>query len=454
MNAAEYFKLAVSSYENGDMESAMLYADRTLEIIGSNGSHILYNDLAIIYKHSGRLWSALSCAARGVANAPPHSVLHATYATLLHEVGRHGDAEQIFARILALKRFRPYWTNYGNLLADMGRYDEAENAHKHALAFDPKSPENNSNLANLYLQTAKYDDAEFFALRCLKENPQFAPAYLTLGILHLLRGELKTGLDLYQWRFRSTGEARHFPWPRWDGSACKRLLVAGEQGYGDEIMCARYLPLLLARGKVTEKVIFACDKSLHRLFEHSEIGFCEIVDTIDEKTDVDCYIDLMDLPRVFDCEIPRPLDLKITRAPLTQFKIGYCIKGSDAHKNDKYRSINPGLFYSYINGNDSFIELSKENMERMFAARDILDTAIIIFGLDLVITVDTMIAHLAGSLGIKTWLLLPANPDWRWRLEKSTTDWYPSIEIFRQGKLGDWNAPLARMANRLMELPL
>lgn len=438
-----HFMMALS-FQDRDIAKASYHAQEAKELAGNDGTAVFYNDIGIIFLKAKQYWQAFYCLSRASSMKWATTDVDGNLATVMHALKMYKESERLFKRVLQQRKLSKFFTNYGNLLYDIGRLDEAERAHKRCLELNPTLSEVHINLANFYLNTAKYDLAEYHACEVLYRDPKNPQASFVMGILHLLANDLKIGLSLYRWRFKANGDDRKFPLERWNGSHIpgKKILITGEQGLGDNIMMFRYIPLLSEKGI---DIDLACDKKLHRLFS----TFYKDVTYTDNPhfENYDYYLDMMDLPLIFDsfanemsnCYIPDVFHDNITYNGGETY--GWCVTGNPSHKNDKYRSINRELFmdsevFKYID-TEKTIELTQKALSDM-GKNDILDVAKLLSDLKTVITVDTMIAHLAGTIGVPTILMLPANPDWRWLREGTASRWYPSVKIFRQKKLGDW----------------
>ena len=331
-------------------------------------------------------------------------------------------------------------------------------------------------LGTLARQTGRFEDAIAFFKQVLAAEPDSIDAKLTISLMRLTLGQFAEGWRDYRSRWyitRHADLARRYPAPVWSGQnfAGRTLLVYPEQGTGDVIQFARYLPLAAARGG---RVVFECPQALRRLFQpfHEDIT---IVAQGSALPAFDLAIPLLDLPILFNTNLdsvpPLLPNLAADAAPIAAWasrleglpglRIGLAWRGNPGFANDRNRSMKLAALRPLIEGSvASFVSLQKgpaaaeiaENgwQDRILdlgsALDDFADTAAVIAGLDLVVSVDTAVAHLAGSLRRPVWILIPFVPDWRWLLARSDSPWYPSARLFRQTSPGDWSQPVADMA--------
>jgi hypothetical protein len=298
----------------------------------------------------------------------------------------------------------------------------------------------------------------------------------------LLLGQFAEGWEENEWRLKNPlAPQRPWPQPVWDGSplAGRTIMLRCEQGLGDHLQFVRYAPLVKASGGT---VMLACPRRMMAI-----LGTCAGVDQLvaDEGPlpPFDFQMPLLSLPRVFHTDLTNtPASVPYLRAPQERvsqwakdlapdgrLRIGIGWQGNRNYAGDRWRSIPLAQFapLAAISG-VRLIGLQKwdgsEQISQVdFAVEDLgsrldngedafLDTAAVIKNLDLVVTSDTALAHLAGALGAKTWLALPVSPDWRWMLEREDSPWYPTMRLFRQDQRGDWSQVFARMAAELANI--
>ena len=367
------------------------------------------------------------------------------------------------------------WLNLGNLLAEAGRAPEAETAYRSALAADPVFPEAHSGLGCVLSQSGRLDEALASFDRAISLRPNFAEAHWNQGFTLLLAGDLARGWEKYEWRKRHDHFAATFPTltgQAWEGQplAGRTLLIYAEQGLGDTVQFARYAPVLAQHGA---KVVLACDPKLVPLLA-SVPGVAAAVAKNEKLPPYDFWVDQMSLPRILETRlenIPSPeayLSATPSRVEAWRkslpvgFKVGLVWAGNPHHSNNARRSAPPeALIPLTATAGATFISLQvggaaidagrigSSVIDVSDRLTDFQETAAAISCLDLIITVDTAVAHLAGALGKPVWTMLPHAPDWRWMCDRTDTPWYNSMRLFRQSSPGDWTELAARMADAL-----
>jgi hypothetical protein len=304
-------------------------------------------------------------------------------------------------------------------------------------------------------------------------------AHWNEALLRLLTGDFSRGWAKYEWRWRNESLAlstRNFSQPLWLGAEAidgKTILLHSEQGLGDTIQFCRYVPLVAARGA---RVILEVERPLHEIMTNLA-GATEVISKGDALPDFDFHCPLLSLPLAFGTHLETiPSLTSYLRAPGQTLKhwqarlgpkarprIGLVWSGRPAHKNDQNRSISLRSLLPLLDIEATFVSLQKDVRSDDAAVlkecndvlhfgdelKDFSDTAALILQLDLVISVDTSVAHLAGALGEPVWILLPYNPDWRWLLDRDDSPWYPSARLFRQQQIGNWAGVIDQVKNEL-----
>jgi FkbM family methyltransferase len=373
--------------------------------------------------------------------------------------------------------------NLGILRTSEGRMDSAIGSFKYALRIDPRSAEAWQGLAHLYICVHRLDEAEEALHHALEIQPDMIEANITLGILLLLRGRLSDGWPHYEKRWQRTGHAEQpqFDAPEWTGDDLgeRALLVYSEQGYGDNLQFARYLPLLRQRYP-RARIYYQCPQALWRLFEFRAAAWgVEMLKLKEEPSSFDAHVALLSLPWRMGTTLENiPADIPYiapppalvekwaTRIePLSGRKVGLVWSGSETYGMQKFRAVHlkqlkplldvGGIYWVSLQKGKDAGQIAEEGLanrviDLMNEVEDFADTAAIIAHLDRVISVDTAVLHLAGALGKPAWLLNRFNTDWRWLLEREDSPWYPTLRIFRQTSFGDWDSVLPRVVEALV----
>ena len=430
----------------------------------------------LFYQGSGHLQAgdavqAEACWQAALALDPNMAEAHANLAYLHDERGEWAQAEACYQRALELQ---PYHTqlhlNYGTLLAGRKRLAEAEAAYIQAIALEPQAASGWSNLGGLYAGMKRDAEAELCCRQALLREPEHAKARFNLAYVLLRQGRFEEGWPCLEARDWYAALQAQLDCPRWVGESLqgKSLLIGPEAGYGDMIQFARYAPLLKARGAA--RITVLCPSALKALL--ITLQDVDAVLAWDEAMPAegwDCWTPLLSIPLhcgtrldSIPAELPYLQALPERRArwqarlPTGGLRVGLVWKGNPRFENDADRSL-PGLELlaplAAVPG-VRFISLQKgegEDEARLpptglpllhlgSEIEDFADTAAIVAGLDLVICVDTAVAHLAGALGRPCWVLLPHyKTDWRWLEDRNDTPWYPGLlRLFRQGPAQDW----------------
>mgnify|MGYP001809860770 CR=1 FL=1 len=362
-----------------------------------------------------------------------------------------------------------------NVLGDLEQFDEAVLHYRQAIKLSPAFGPAYYNLANALRDLGRLDEAEAaFRQAIIRDPGRAAEIRNSLAMCQLLGGRYAEGWNGYEARWE-TGRlpVRDLPQPPWDGAALtgRTILLHAEQGFGDTVQFVRYAPVVAARGA---RVVLEVQPGLTELCR-SIPGVAQVVGQGEPLPAIDTHLPLLSLPRVMGAEIPQTVPYVTPAAALVTLwrnrlaklrgtRVGLVWSGNPRHKNDRRRSLPLSAFaglpadsgYAYISLQlgPAEAELAASPMRGAIhdistAIRDFHDTAAVLSQLDLVITCDTAVAHLAGAMGRPVWVLLPHAPDWRWGLETEDTPWYPTMRLFRQPSPGDWATPLRRVADEL-----
>ncbi len=493
--------------ELGRREEAVASYDLALAI--QPGHAAAWCNRGVTLHELGRFDEALASLDRAVSAQPDLAEAHSNVGNVLRDLKRHEEAVASYDRALtlcpdypealsnrgnalsALKRYdealasyeralavRPdhaeAWCNRGAALNDLGRYEDALASYGRALALQPDYPEALCNRGATLTELRRYDEAGADYDRALALQPEMQELHWNKATLRLLTGDFARGWPEYEWRWKRENLARtwrDFPQPVWRGEEItgKTVLLHSEQGFGDTIQFCRYVPLVAGRGG---RVILEVEKPLRRLME-ALAGVAEIVSRGDPLPSFDAHCPLLSLPLAFDTRLETiPWSGPYLSAPSDEMaawharlaaqrrpRVGLVWSGNAAHHRDADRSIPLEALFPLLDVNASYVSVQKEvrpaDAAAMAGRGDILDaaplltdfaaTAALLSQLDLLVTVDTSVAHLAGAMGRPVWLMLPYIPDWRWLLDRDSSPWYPVARLFRQDETRTWNSAIERV---------
>ncbi|MGC1776832.1 MAG: tetratricopeptide repeat protein [Xanthobacteraceae bacterium] len=395
---------------------------------------------------------------------------------MLAKLRRFDEALAGYDQVLALApNHVDALTRRGVALAELGRYDEALAAYAAALRIDPDYIDAYVNRGNVYAFFCRFDAALTDYTAATARQPEHADANFNEALVRLSLGDFRRGWPKYEyrWQCKQYASARpNFPRPVWRGDqdlSGKTILLCAEQGMGDAIQFVRYAPLIAARGA---KVLVGAHRPLAAVLS-SVPGVAQVIADGESLPDFDLYCPLLSLPLAFGTELAtipstvpyiRPQPDRVTRwegrVPQNgRLRVGVCWAGTSLHRGDRHRSIPIETFAKIMSvGGVDFVSLQKDVSDTQSAIlrehgvlqlgqefADFADTAAVIAMLDLVISVDTSVAHLAGAMGRATGVLIPFSPDFRWLLERTDSPWYPTMRFYRQSAIGRWETPVNRL---------
>jgi Tfp pilus assembly protein PilF len=445
-------------------------------------------NLGILLMEANRLSEAEASYRRVLELKPGYVEAHNNLANLLKEARRLPEAEASYRRALELNPdYADAYNNLGHLLVETMRLPEAEASYRRALELNPDYAEGHNNLGHLLFQEAtRLPEAEASFRRALELKPDYAQARFNLSLLLLALGRYAEAWPYFESRYDSnlkkpTSLVPDLPNPQWRGESLdgKSLVICPEQGFGDYVQFARYFPLLRERG--VSRLTLYCHPSLKPLLE-TAAGVDAVITDLALLPAHDYWAFPLSLPLHFGTGVdsipavfpylhalPARVERWRERLAPGKFRVGLVWKGNMNHKNDANRSL-PGLsalaplwsvpgvtFISLQKGQGEEEALNPPAGQPILQTgtdiRDFADTAAIVSQLDLVICVDTAIAHVAGALGKPCRVLLPAfGTDWRWLLDREDSPWYSNMRLFRQKDAGDWELPVQRIRQELQAL--
>ncbi|WP_175970508.1 tetratricopeptide repeat protein [Burkholderia sp. BCC0322] len=472
-------------------------AERTLRdaVIARPDDAVVRADLAMLLQALGRSDEAEQQYRESLAHEPNDAATLNSFGALLHQLERLPEAETCFRRAVSLQHgSREARGNLGNVLFAQRRYAEAESCYREVLACDPSFAEVWNNLGRLLHEVGRLDEAAAALRHALTLDHDRVPTTFNLSLVLLAMGQYEEGWRHYEARFQPSshwGDASSnrvlasLPAPLWHGEPLdgKSLVVWPEQGFGDVVQFARYLPLLKQRGLSTLTVV--CPAALTRLIATADgVDRCVEPDEAAALPAHDYAVPIMSLPlhcgttldtipaTVPYLHVPASLvERWRSSVPSAGLKVGLVWAGdprpdqAQAHATDRRRSLPASAYLPLLRiPGVSFVSLQKGETTRrqidtipsplrpadpMEHVRDFADTAAIISHLDLVITVDTSVAHVAGALGKPVWILSRFDGCWRWLADRDDSPWYPRARLFRQSEAGRWSDVVERVAGAL-----
>ena len=405
---------------------------------------------------------------------------------IFHDMGKFNEAKRAHEQALRLNpNDAEFNSNLAILLKEEGKFEHAEYLYMQAINIEPCFSTGYYNLGNLYREWGRFSESHRCFDKAIECEPDYADAHWNRANIALLEGNLEKGWQDYNWRHKTSLAKKlfphNYPQPRWEGQpfAGQRLLVYCEQGLGDAIQFVRYLPRVKSLGGT---VLLETWPALQSLFATAS-GIDELYVTQKEhpcSAQFDMAVSIMDLPYIFQTNLntipdntpylqadTEQVQQWHQRFNTNQLRVGLVWGGSPNHGNDKNRSVALRAFTEILGIPDvSFYSLQKgpaieqlNLIQPQIRPIDIgtqfenfKDTAGAIAAMDLIISVDTAVAHLAGALNKQVWTLLPFVPDWRWMNHRSDSPWYPSMKLYRQPGIGDWDSVFVQLASDLRNM--
>lgn len=472
-------------HRSGRLREAELHYRQALRAQPQNADALHY--LGLIANQVGKTEDSLRLVAQSIEIDPGNPAYHVNLAVILQGLRRYPEAMEHCRRAIALRaEFAEGHANLGALYSSAGDPQAGIGPLRRALELDPANLKARYNLAEALAKTADFAESKSEFEKVLAADPAHAQAHFGLSLVRLREGDFARGLEGYEWRWK-TGDPsipqRRFTSPMWDGSdlAGKTILLYCEQGYGDAIQFVRYVPMVAARGG---RVILECLPGIEPLMR-SVGGVDQVVTFGQPLPEHDLRCPILSLPRVFGTmmqTIPTSVPYLSVPAELIEkwrqrlsaespaacgLKVGLAWFGNPRQINNADRSIPPELLAPLreVPG-VTFYRLQKYMQTgpqappqpalpplplRDFTLdfTDFADTAALMANLDLVISTDTSIPHLAGALAKPVWLLTSFVPDWRWFLQRPDSPWYPTMRLFRQKRHREWQPVIEEVARHL-----
>lgn len=469
------FNLANLKRDKGALAGA---AEQYRAVLAGDPAHAAARtNLGLVLRDLGRFEEAHAELARVAGEQSDRPQPQFNLALVLSDLKLWPEAARACYRALALNpRYAAAMTLLGQCLRQLGHVDESVACCRRAVALAPDLPDAHSGLGHALIAEGWFGEAAISFDQALALDPSHLQARLGRGYVHLVLGRWGPGLEDYRMRWGARdARPRRMPMPAWEGEdlAGKRILLWAEQGFGDTIASSRFVPLVKAQDAT---VLLECPQPLSNLFQRLP-GVDQFVVAGERLPPADLHAPLMELPRLFAAypsTVPPPPDLHLEAKLGMKFDsllaraegcitVGIVWAGNPNYGGDAQRSVTLERFLPLAEiPNVQLLSLQKwpqaEQLKSTAAARildaaplleDFADTALLMDRLDLVITVDSAPAHLAGTLGRPTWVLLPFTPYWMWLLDREDSPWYPSVRLFRQPRRDDWGSVFARIAEEL-----
>jgi tetratricopeptide (TPR) repeat protein len=460
---------AFAAHKSGDQAEAEALC-RQLQG-GGRADARLYYLLGVVLQRRDRYPEAFDCLQRAAVLAPRAVAIVRGLGYVCHNLKDFPQAVEHFRRAVELQPNRAdLQDDLGHACFELGAIEDAEAAFRRALELNPQSAGTWNNLGKSLKQQNRLEEAIAAYQQAVTIQPDLTLAHYGLALALLAAGDLAAGFREYEWRPQRT--PRQFPQPRWRGEslAGRTLFLHAEQGFGDAIQAVRFVPPLRQQGA---RVILECRSRLKRLFVYSQCA--DVVIAHDEPIPAyDCCASLQSLPffsgvtlETIPNQVPYLAAPPGGELPGPGPRVGLVWAGNPKHNDDARRSIPlaemapilgiPGKrFFGLqipVPGRDRAKLATIPNFVNLGDGfRDFQDTAVAIGGLDLVIAVDTAVAHLAGALGKPVWLLVAHAPDWRWfRQSGDRSPWYPTMRLFRQSQRNQWGPVIAEVAAALAQ---
>lgn len=434
-----------------------------------------YNNLGLALLATGREREAIAAFAKAIEHNSHHANAYFNLGKMCTRRKQFAAAASMLRHALAIEPQHPYALHeLGRVHEKCGQLEQAIALYRRSMELDPTR----TIRGNLAATRALMGDPDGVAQqeKLVREQPDDAEAHWNLGIGLLLHGRYTEGWREFEWRTqipRFRKQHYRFDKPRWKGERLdgKTLLLFGEQGHGDTLQFLRYVPLAAAR---CARIVLDVPPLLQSLLKTFP-GIAACTALKEPKPDFDAYASLMSLPHLLQPQpIPSPAVIPvatssemINRASRSRLQVGLAWAGSPKQKRDHLRSI-PLAQWNGLTSIDSvdFTALQMgppspnapsaghafQFVQDCADAEDFAALAAVVAQLDLVITIDSAVAHLAGTMGKPVWILLPNTVDWRWGFRGTTTDWYPTARLFRQTTPADWSGVMADVAKELAVL--
>ena len=473
-----------SLHQLGELNEAKVVYEQILEIRADHFDALQL--LGLVSAQSKQYARAVYFLNRALKSNPNYAACHSNLGVALHELGLVNEAIASYDKAISIKPdYAEAYCNRGLALKALGYPNESLASFDNAISMNPDYAEAYSSRGDILQGLGRLDEALLSYEKAIGIKPDYAQAHWNLSLGHLLVGNFKSGWQGYEWRSKNedinrTIGIRGFEKPLWLGVEAVKdqtILLYAEQGLGDTIQFCRYVPLV---AKLGAKVILEVQRPLLKLLKNLD-GVSDIFTKDDNLPEFNYQCPLMSLPSVFKTELdsipvlsryishePDKLEnWQIKLGKKNRQRVGIVWSGGVTHISDQYRSLTLSQLLPYLPPCFEYFSLQKEvrDIDKDLLAQhseikyfgdeleDFSDTAALCEFMDVIISVDTSVAHLAGALGRPTWILIPFSPDWRWLLDRDDSPWYPSVKLYRQEKINNWESVLERVRADLLAMP-
>jgi len=435
-------------------------------------------NLGVVFTKQGQYEQAIACYQQALSFEPNCLGSYNNLGAVFMKQGQYEQAITCYQQALNLNpNYIDAYNNLGAVFTEQGQYEQAIACYQQALNLNPNYIDAYNNLGAVFTEQGQYEQAIACYIQALELNPNDALAHFNLAFIMLLAGDFEHGFTEYEWRWQCPQHLESYPsrklsQPLWDGSNLddRTLLLHSEQGFGDTIQFIRYAPLVAQRGG---RVVLECQEPLIRLLK-TVAGIEQFVVKGKALPEFHVHAPLISLPRILGTTLENiPAQVPYLAAPESsinlkaptdsRLKVGIVWAGSSTNQRDRTRSCFLNHFFRLLNTPSvAFYSLQKGPRAAELTQScelpvqdlsshlcDFADTAAAVAQLDLVITVDTSVAHLAGAMNKPVWVLLSFSADWRWMLGREDSPWYPSMRLFRQEFPGDWAGLLQQVETAL-----
>lgn len=460
------YKQAIALAAQGTLDEAAALLE---QVIDRQPDYIeAYHQLGIISYKMKNPAAAVDTFHRAIIQSPNNPDSYNNLGLLLMELNEFPDAERCFLQAIRINPNSPdFYNNLGTLFAKSMKYQEAQICYHKAISLTPDYAEVYRNLGLIHLRQNNMDESQAYFNRAIQLKPDYWQVQSVLGRVYLAQGKAELGWQQYEWRLKSP-RWHALSYPRWQGErlAGKKILLYYEQGFGDTLQFVRYANWV---AEMAAETTLWVQPELQRLLTNMSDKIKLHPGKQKPSDEYDFACPLLSLPYLFKTKVPQVIPYiyaddkttakwksRLENGNNKHYRVGVVWGGNPGHHNDINRSI-PFAVFSQLFALNTInwislqvgpraAQLTRAASSATNLAAELVDfaeTAGLIANLDLVITVDSAVSHLAAAMGKPTWLLLPFAADWRWQMQQHGTPWYSTVRIFQQKSVGDWQGVVA-----------